>query len=317
MKNESILIVGSGYMAEEYLKVIKDIGYKAIIVGRGVERVNKLKSSFPEFQFYSGGIENYIENFSDIPHIAINTVNVEYLYSTTLLLINAGIKNILLEKPGVCKPHDINELALLAQEKDANVLLAYNRRFYSSTLKAQEIIKEDGGVTSFIFEFTEWSHKISQFFDGSKHFQYWFLANSSHVVDLAFYLGGYPIQMSTFTCGSLEWHPNAAVFSGAGKTDLGALFSYHANWKAPGRWYVEICTNKHRLYFKPMETLFIQEIGSLNITPVDFDEKLDKMYKPGMFLQVKSFLEKEYSNFCSIQQQKKNIEQIYIKIGDY
>ena len=39
----------------------------------------------------------------------------------------------------------------------------------------------------------------------------------------------------------------AALVAGAGVTENGALFSYHANWEAPGRWSVEIMTKKRRL----------------------------------------------------------------------
>ena len=40
-------------------------------------------------------------------------------------------------------------------------MVGFNRRFYSSVLKAKDIIHEDGGVKSFFFEFTEWSHVIA------------------------------------------------------------------------------------------------------------------------------------------------------------
>jgi hypothetical protein len=42
------------------------------------------------------------------------------------------------------------------------------------------------------------------------------------------------------------------VFAGAGVADNDALFSYHANWAAPGRWCVEILTNLAPFYFKTL-----------------------------------------------------------------
>jgi predicted dehydrogenase len=208
----------------------------------------------------------------------------------------------LVEKPGGMNLNEIEKLNTLANEKNANVLVAYNRRFYASTLKAIKIIEEDGGVSSFQFEFTEWAHVIEPLKTPIPIKNKWFLANSSHVVDLAFYLGGKPKEISCYKSGNLSWH-NTSKFSGAGITNDEAVFSYHANWAAPGRWSLEILTNKHRLYFKPMETLQVQKLGTVNILPVDINDSLDKAFKPGLFLQTKSFLNNEFNNFCKINDQ--------------
>lgn len=313
---KKIWLVGTGNIAIEYAKVLHDIGVEYIAIGRGKKSVDKFIYN-TQHDAIEGGIENFLKLNPEIPSHAIVTVNVENLSSTATTLLQYGIKNILLEKPGVCDPSEIYELVQLTQQKNANVLLAYNRRFYASTLKAQEIIKEDGGVTSFVFEFTEWSHKISQMFDGSKRFQYWFLGNSSHVVDLAFYLGGKPVDFCSFTTGNINWHPSGSIFSGAGKSDQGALFSYHANWESPGRWFVEICTSKHRLYFKPMETLQIQNIGSVDINPVSLENDLDLKFKPGLHLQIQNFLRNDFSRFSTIQDQKEIIYNTYLKMCSY
>lgn len=313
---KKIWLVGTGNIAIEYAKVLKDLNIEYTAIGRGKTNVEKFITA-TQHNAIEGGLQNFMDLSPHKPSHAIVTVNVESLSSTASVLLKYGIKNILLEKPGVCNPSEIYELVQLTREKNANVLLAYNRRFYASTLKAQEIIKEDGGVTSFTFEFTEWGHKIAPMFDGSERFKYWFLANSTHVVDLAFYLGGNPIQIKSFTSGGAKWHPNATIFSGAGKSKSGALFSYHANWEAPGRWLIEICTNKHRLYFKPMETLQVQKIGSVEVSTVLIDDNLDKEFKPGLYREVKSFINGEVGRFCSIFEQKDHIEKVYIKMSGY
>ena len=75
----------------------------------------------------------------------------------------------------------------IAIDFDAKVLIAYNRRFYSSVEKAREIITEDGGIQSCIFEFTEWAHKIIALSKANGVKEHWFLGNSSHVIDLVFH----------------------------------------------------------------------------------------------------------------------------------
>ena len=98
-------------------------------------------------------------------------------------------------------------------------------------------------------------------------------------IDLAFFLGGEPKELSCFTFDKLAWH-KPAVFTGAGITNTGALFSYQANWNAPGRWGIEILTSQHRLYLRPMEKLQIQNTGSVDISEVEIDDQLDKEFKP-------------------------------------
>ena len=119
----------------------------------------------------------------------------------------------------------------------------------------------------------------------------WFLANSSHVVDLAFYLGGKPKEISTYTAGGLAWHPSASIFAGAGVSENGALFSYQANWESAGRWSVEILTKEHRLILRPLEKLQVQKRGSVKVDFVEgIDYTLDEKYKPGLYLQTKKFI---------------------------
>ena len=225
-----------------------------------------------------GGLKNFLETKPNKPSEVIVASNVEQLFETTTLLLEYGVKSILLEKPGATNSEQMRKLSELAKEKSADVVLAYNRRFYSSTDKAIEIIKEDGGVTSFNFEFTEWSHTIEVLNKPKETFEAWLVANSSHVINMAFFLGGYPEKMSSYSAGEkvLKWHPRASIFAGSGVSHTNALFSYQANWSSPGRWSVEMITRKHRLIFRPMEKLQIQDIGSVAINSVEINDTIDK-----------------------------------------
>ncbi len=276
-------------MAGEYLPVLKSLGTEVAVVGNTAESVRRFNKE-TGIQAISGGIEAFLKGTeTDNFETAIVAVPILKLSETTDLLLNAGIKKILVEKPGAICRHELEKTSATAKKKNAKVYIAYNRRFYSSTAKAKEIIEEDGGVTSFNFEFTEWSHIIESLQKDSTEKKEWFLANSTHVVDLAFYLGGKPSEMECFAAGTSEWHPGAMIYAGAGRTQKGALFSYSANWSAPGRWGVEILTEKHRLYFRPLEKLQVQDIGTVKITDVEIDDEWDSKFKPGIFNQIKSF----------------------------
>lgn len=308
-------LIGSGLMALEYFKVLIDLKISFIVIGRSIKSTEEFKQKTNFRNVFSGGIDSFKkQNFSE-PKFAINAVNVENLKSTTLQLLDLGIKNILVEKPGGLNGDEIQEMLAKAKFKDSNIFIAYNRRFFSSTLKALEIIKESGKIISFHFDFTEWSHEIVKLPISEIVKSHWLLANSSHVIDLAFFFGGIPESISCFKSGSLEWHQAGSIFVGSGKTKTNTLFSYHANWEAPGRWSLELLTNKFRLIFKPFEQLHIQKTGSVAIEKVEIDDALDKKYKPGLYLQIKAFLFDQNDNkLVTLADHFENIREIYDKI---
>jgi len=169
-----------------------------------------------------------------------------------------------------------------------------------------DIIKRDGGVRSFHFDFSEWSHKIEPLVkeDGVK--DRWFIHNSSHVVDLAFYLGGWPQELASLSAQPMSWHP-AGLFVGMGRSLSGALFTYNADWVGPGRWSVEIVTAKHRLIYKPLEKLQVQELGTVAINLVETDDSIDTMFKPGFYKQVEAFLSED-SSLPTLKEQSEHLK---------
>lgn len=314
MKN--VWLIGAGPMAQDYIKVLEGLNTNFIVVGRGQETAQKCEEA-TGCEVVIGGLESFLSDKPEVCSHAIVSVGVEKLYEATKVLLAYGIKNILVEKPAGLHRHEFEDLVSLTKEKNANVFVAYNRRFYAAVLNAQEIIKEDGGVTSFNFEFTEWGHVIAPLQKAEGVKEKWFLGNSTHVVDLAFFLGGKPKEICSFTNGNLDWHPAASVFSGAGKSDKNALFSYHANWESAGRWSVEVLTKEHRLILRPMEKLQIQKRGSIAQDFVEsVDYALDEEYKPGLYLQTKIFLDNQSESFCTIEDQSKMLN-IYNKIANY
>lgn len=289
--NIKVLIVGTGYMATEYYKVLSSMNVEVYVVGRGREKAERFKIDNSCENTYWGGVDALDKNIINSITHAIIAVTVSQLKKVTMEVINLGIKEVLVEKPAALTESELNEIKKLADKKCANVYVAYNRRFYASVKRAEEIIKQDGGIKSFSFEFTEWGHVIKDSAHDTMTKENWLLANSSHVIDLAFFFGGKPIKMESYIEGELEWHHNGCIYAGAGITDKGALFSYSANWDAPGRWAVEILTKNHRLYLKPMEELLCQDKGTVKIYSIDLDDSIDKDYKPGLYREVSTFLQ--------------------------
>lgn len=313
--NNELLLVGAGPIAAEYAKVLGALNVPFIVVGRGTVSSKRFFEK-TDVMPISGGLEHFLEKNTTDFNIAIVSVNIENLVPCTKLLLSAGVKKILIEKPGALTINELAELSTLTKEKRAEVFISYNRRFFASTNRAKEIIQNDGGATSFTFEFTEWGHIIEKLPTPSKVKKKWFIANSSHVADLAFFLGGSPERITCNVSGKVTWHPSAAIFTGCGKTKPGALFTYHANWDAPGRWGVEILTQNHRLILRPLEQLCIQKRESVLLEAIEIDYSLDLEFKPGFFNQVKEFLSYDTKNIMTLDNQIQMLK-IYNQIAGY
>lgn len=298
---KKVLLVGAGQMAVDHYNVLKALNCDVTVIGRSKTSALLFKEK-TGIEIYTGGLETFLTQNKTRFDAAIVSVGIEALAITTTQLLNSGFQTILVEKPGGLNGLEIAELSALATQLKANVFVAYNRRFYASVLRAKEVIALDGGLTSFNFEFTEWSHTIEPLDKKPGIKDNWLLANSSHVIDLAFFVGGVPAKMNSYASGSLSWHQKA-IFSGAGKTTKDALFSYQANWIGPGRWGVEFITSKSRLYLRPLEELHIQLKGSVAVNKMELDQSNEREFKPGLFLQNQQFLLGEYTHLKTIQEQ--------------
>lgn len=308
-----IWIIGAGSIGMEYAKVLDNLNLGYNVIGRGLTSAEKFKKETGR-NVITGGLRSFLNTKPIIPTKVIIAVGVEELAETIQDVIRYGVKNIFAEKPGFCSLGELETTVAIASEYSANVYLAYNRRFFASTLMAEKIIEEDGGLLSMNFEFTEWSHIIGTLGKSENILNNWFFANSTHVVDLAFFLAGNPKEFSAYTGGNLSWH-KPSIFAGSGVTDSSVLFTYQANWEAPGRWGVELLTKKHRIYLKPMETLHIQKIGSVAIEEVELNDSIDKQFKPGFYLQTEAFITGNIERICSLEYQYKIVSSFYKKIN--
>jgi hypothetical protein len=313
MKKNTLWLIGTGNMAISYVKVLKALDCNFTVIGRGKNSAflfEKKTGINPEI----GGVHNILKK-KKAPNLAIVAVSVENLAKVTRSLISAGTKYILLEKPGGLNLAELSALNLFVKKNNAEVLIAYNRRFYNSVEQLKEGMSEDGGLLSINFDFTEPSFKINDLKRNLKIKKYWLLANSSHVIDLAFYLAGKPKKWKNWIKGKLPWgHP--ARFCGSGITKKGILFSYISDWQSPGRWGIELMTAKRRFILRPMEKLQVMKLDSFSTNYIRSKNKLDMIFKPGLFLQTKSFLNKDKRQFCSLSEQIENTK-IYNEIAGY
>ncbi|MXN65579.1 gfo/Idh/MocA family oxidoreductase [Stappia sp. GBMRC 2046] len=289
MTKHKVLLVGAGQMAQAYAKVLTALSVPFIVFGRGEASA----ASFEEargLRPFVGPLGALIEAQTDLPRTAIVAVNAQNLFQVTQTLLRSGVSRILVEKPAGLNSTEVNSLAEVELSTASEVYVAYNRRFYASTTAAKSMIDADGGVISVKFDFTEATRRIEILNKPEKELNAWFFGNSTHVIDMAFFLAGTPAEISAKRSGKLSWHDEGAVFIGHGRTTTNALISYHANWLAPGRWGVEVMTERKRYVLQPLEQLFVQEHGSFALKQVELNTDLDTRFKPGIYHQVRSFL---------------------------
>lgn len=284
-----LLLVGTGAMSAAYAKVLKALGQPFLAAGRGTERAEAFAREW-SIETGHGPLREQLSRFDAVPETAIVAVSATNLAEVAEQLIEAGVRRLLVEKPVALNQADAKKLDIVARNAGAEAYVAYNRRFYASVEAARKIIDADGGVLSVKFDFTEARTRIEALDKDPAELEGWLFGNSTHVIDLAFFLGGHPKTIVAQSRGGLGWHPAGAIFTGCGTTDTGADFSYHSNWLAPGRWGVEVMTAKSRLVLQPMEQLFRQNQQSFALEPVAIDDTLDKEFKPGLYRQTEAFL---------------------------
>lgn len=285
-----ILLVGAGPMAVAHGHVLRALGRQVICIGRGADSAARFTAE-TGIPVQTGGISAWMTSPNrDQFNAAVVAVSLDQLHAVTKTLVASGIRRIMVEKPAGLTKAEITALDDAARSAGTDIFLAYNRRFYNSVITARRMIAEDGGVSSFFFDFTEVAARTVIPGRSRTVLANWFLANSSHVVDLAFHLAGRPRHIDVHISGQLDWHPPGARFSGSGITQSGAIFSYLADWTAPGRWGIDIRTGRRRIILQPMESLKQQEHGSFTISDIDPSDDLDIRYKPGLYRQMQAFL---------------------------
>lgn len=289
MTHSPILLVGAGLMSQAYAKVLSELSVPFHVLGRGAASA----ATFADVTGVTpttGALADQLAGMDAVPEVAILGVNAMDLADVAKVLMDHGVKRLLLEKPGALDLAEMDDLNAAISAHGAEVYVGYNRRFMASALKAQEMIAEDGGVSSVKFDFSEPARRIAALDKPKREHHTWFYGNSSHVVDLAFHFFGDPTALQARVTGALDWHPGGAVFTGSGANATGGLISWHANWVGPGRWGLEVMTSERRIIMQPLEKLRVQTHASFAEVDVEIDDAEDLTFKPGIKKQVERFL---------------------------
>lgn len=312
--SQSLWVVGAGFMGQAYAVALSYIGSNFTIIGRGEASAHSFETE-RGIPVVRGGLSKALGEFAT-PNAAILAVQESFAVEEAIKLMEAGVPRLLLEKPAALTVPDIERLVQCADDTGTMVWVAYNRRFYSSVYHARRLIETDGGLLSANFDFTEFTHVGRDHETDDVTKRHWLIANSSHVIDLAFFLAGEPIELHCHHSGGLDWHPSSSRFAGSGVTSTGVIFSYLADWAAPGRWGIELRTAERKLLLQPLEQLKEMKRGSFDYVPVEIDDDLDIAAKPGLAAMARAFLTGQTNDLCSLREQVKAIR-FYSQMAGY
>ena len=263
----SVLIIGAGYISNQYAHALSEMGINDVtIVSKNKETSSKICNQYG-FKPLFGGYENNLSNLPKMDLVIVATPIMTLLPAAQYALEN-GQTNILIEKPGSLYSEDL--ISLSRKFPNANIQVAYNRLQYPNLHLLKDICKNEGGITSCTFTFTEWLDRIDLTKYPSSTLKRWGIANSLHVISMAFELIGFPKTFTPYQFGSLDWHPSGSVFVGSGISEKNIPFSYHADWNSSGRWGIEIMTSENAYRLIPLEELHVCKKNSTVWEKVQF-----------------------------------------------
>jgi len=280
MKNNyKIALIGAGYMAEEYLKILfsKKIFCEAIF-SRTSAKSKILKERYKIKKIYTSLDDLKNDNKINALIIAIN----EEFLGKILNKLDINRYRVLCEKPiGINYAETKN---IVSKIKNKYFYVGLNRRFYNSNQKANNLINRYKGKRLISIRDQQIQNFRSKIVN--KNLMY---CNSIHLIDyINIYARGKltKIQrLKKFKNNKFSENITRLIFSSKDEV------LYHCNWNSPGPWSVNIIQKNHSIEMKPLENL-VQEkiIKDQRIRILHNKSKIDRKFKPGLFYQVSEFI---------------------------
>lgn len=300
MNKIKIGFIGTGYMANEYAKVFKKIKKPRIKL---VGAINKSGLNIDKFL----NLYKIRQKFKTIDELIINTRPDLLVVAVNELSMLTVMKTIskypcvaLIEKPLGINFEENKKILNLRKNENFHAFLGMNRRKYSSVISAQKLLKLDSSRRIITINDQENTLKAIDGGQPQKVVKNWMYANSIHMIDFCKIFGRGRlkkiIKISEKNFLKQNFLSRKIIFSS------GDVIYYNCLWNRPGPWSLSISTKKFYIELKPIEKL--RYISSHNRIWQELPiSKEDKIFKPGLYLQIKELI-----NF--IKSKKSNLENI-------
>jgi len=278
-----VALVGAGSMAHEHAKAFRDVPGVQLT---GVYSRTRTKAEALAKQFGIGIVADSMAELYEKSNADLVVVSVPELSANEVLKgCFQHSWTVLAEKPVGFDLADAEDILRESERKGRRAYVALNRRHYSATRRALQMLSTDHG-TRFV-KVQDQQDQASALAAGqpAKVVQNWMYANSIHVIDYFQIFGRGKVVRVTPV---VPWNPHSP---GAVVTTLafssGDIGLYEGIWNGPGPWAVAVSTANQRLEMRPLEQLGLQRRGERRSEPEPLDP-LDVKFKAGFRRQAEN-----------------------------
>jgi len=283
LKKIKVAFIGSGYMAEEYARVInKKFKNDIIIVGatnKSHKRINNFVNKYNIKNHYTQISKMMNDTNPDLVIICVNELST----FKVLKIVSKYPCVSLIEKPVGINFEENQKIIKLKKNKAFHSFVALNRRFYSSIINSVKILKKDHSKR--IINIFDQENIILAKLAGQpvKVLKNWMYANSIHMIDLIYYFGRGKIVKITKI--SKDNYLKEGTVSCKITFSSGDIVNYFSLWNRPAPWSVEISTKNYFINLKPVEKVSYLKGKIRKWIQLDVS-KNDTEFKPGIYLQL-------------------------------
>jgi hypothetical protein len=300
-------LIGSGYMAAEYLKAASAVENFEIvsIYSRNNQTASALAEKFKVLE-----IASTVDDFAKL--------KLDFLIICVPELATAGVISefsilnvpLLVEKPVGLTLTDALAIESFAKDKNLPIFAALNRRFYGSSISVFNELSTVSGKR--FIQVNDQENTIAALAAGqpSRVVDNWMFANSIHIVDyISSACRGEPTvlykRINVLNTDSYTVHANISFSSGDEAI-------YTCYWNIPGGWSVNISTASKSWQLSPLESARSRGLNDRNYKEFDA-ENLDVSYKPGlvrMLLEVQKYINDESHDLTSLAEANRTMKLI-------
>lgn len=289
-----VIVVGTGYMAQEYIRCFAHLGVPVTVLGRSESHRSRFEAEGS--RYLCGTVQSNSHEFA-VAQIVVICCSIESNLEVLMGLNQVTSARIYLEKPGFLSSETWKSAEVPLQH--SQMWVVFNRRFFNVVQRFREgIASNPGGMLS--VDISDDIHSIESSTKGSAVQQNWVVANSIHVLDLARWLTGGFDLLSSRAEGGISCHLAGHVFSGEGRASNGVFFKLVGEFCEGGRWKIAYETDHVSYVLKPLEKLEIRDLVTKQSQV--FLESETSGLKPGLLAACKSMLSApKDERFCAFR----------------
>jgi predicted dehydrogenase len=293
-----IAFVGAGYMATEHMRAFAGLPDVEIagIYSRTRARAEKLAAPYGA-RVCDSVSDLYAKTGADLVVVTVVELSMAEVASECF----AHAWSVLLEKPAGYDFADATRIRDAAIRARSRAFVAFNRRAYSSTRQALELLR--GHSSKRFIKVIDQQDQRSALQSNQPELvaRNYMFANSIHLIDYFRVFGrGEVAEIEPI----VRWKPEqpglVLVSINFSSGDIGL---YEGIWNGPGPWAISVNTPEQRIEMRPLEQVTVQLRGTRVVTKLDIDPD-DAAFKPGLryqAVQAVAAARKEPANLATIE----------------